>query len=66
MGNYVEIHCEKMRWFMDIFDIGKEALIHWNGTPIAKADRLGREAVNRIFWRGRWHFVTMDNKIVML
>ena len=63
MGNYIEIHSEKRRGRMDILDIGKEALIHWNGPPTAKADRLGREALDRIFGRGRWHFVTLDNKL---
>ena len=29
----------------------------------AKADRLGREALDRIFGRGRWHFITLDNKL---
>ena len=30
-------------------DIGKEALIHWNGPPLAKADSIGKAAINRIF-----------------
>ena len=28
MGNYVDIHADKNRVSMDIFNIGKEALIH--------------------------------------
>ena len=62
---------------MDISDIGKEAVIHWNGPPIAKADSIGEAAMNRIFKGGRffgnsnfsllfiiyrWNFVTMANK----
>ena len=48
---------------MDINDIGKEAYLHWNGPPTAKADRLRREALNRRLRRGRWHFITLDNKL---
>ena len=39
---------------MDISDIGKEAVIHWNGPPIAKADSIGEAAINRIFKGGRF------------
>ena len=63
MGNYVEIHSEKRRGSMGIFDTGMEALIHWNGPPIARADRLGKEALDRIFGQNRWHFITLDNKL---
>ena len=48
---------------MDIEDVGKEAFIHQNGPPTAQADRLGREALDRIFGRGRWHFISLDNKL---
>ena len=34
---------------MDVNDIGKEVFSQWNGPPAAKADRLRREALNRIF-----------------
>ena len=62
---------------MDISDIGREALIHWNGPPLGKADSIGEAAINRIFKGGRffsnlissllfiiyrWHFVTFGNK----
>ena len=53
MGNYVEIHSEKSRGRMDISDIGREALIHWNGPPLAKADRLGEASLDRVFGRNR-------------
>ena len=46
MGNYAELHGDKRRERMDIDDIGKEAFIHWNGPPTAKADRLRREALH--------------------
>ena len=49
MGNYVEMHADKRRGRMDISDIGKEALIHWNGPPIAKAGKLGEAALDRVF-----------------
>ena len=77
MGSYVEMHADKRRGTMDISDIGKEAVIHWNGPPIAKADSIGEAAMNRIFKGGRffgnsnfsllfiiyrWNFVTMANK----
>ena len=58
MGNYVEIHSEKRRGSMGIFDIGKESLIHWNGPPTARADRLGKEALDRIFGQNRWHLIS--------
>jgi hypothetical protein len=62
MGNLVEIHGDKRRGNMDISDIGKEALIDWNGPPLAKADRLGKEALDRHFGKGRWNFITRSNK----
>ena len=34
---------------MDIGDVGKEAMIHWNGPPIAKADSLGKAPLDRHF-----------------
>ena len=37
---------------MDIDDVSKEAFIHWNGPLL---QRLGREALDRIFGTGRWH-----------
>ena len=48
---------------MDINDIGKEAFLQWNSRPTAKADRLRRDVLDRIFRRGRWHFITLDNKL---
>ena len=47
---------------MDIEDIGKEAQIHWNGPPLAKADKLGEVSLDRIFGKGRWNFTTMANR----
>ena len=39
-----------LRTYCDhISDIGKEALIHWNGPPIAKAQKLGEAALDRVF-----------------
>ena len=63
MGNYIEIHSDKRRGRMDISDIGKEALIHWNGPPLTWADRLGEAALDRLFGRGRWNFITMANRV---
>jgi hypothetical protein len=63
MGNYIEIHSDKRRGRKDISDIGKEALIHWNGPPLARADRLGEAALDRLFGRGRWNFITMANRV---
>ena len=53
MGNYIEIHSDKRSGRMDISDIGKEALKHWNGPPLARDDRLGEAALDRIFGRNR-------------
>ena len=77
MGSYVEMHADKRRGTMDISDIGKEALIHWNGPPLARANSLGEAALDRhfggrdrflfiifaplFFILYRWHFVTMGN-----
>lgn len=47
---------------MGIEDVGKEAMIHWNGPPLAKADKLGRSTMDNIFGRGKWKFTTMANK----
>ena len=62
MGNLVEMHSDPRRGNMDIEDVGKEAMIHWNGPPLAMADRLGKGSMDRIFGRGRWNFTTMANK----
>ena len=62
MGNIVEIHSDSRRGSMDISDAGKEAMIHWNGPPLAKAERLGTEALDRIFGRGKWNFTTLGEK----
>ena len=60
--NCNETHSDKMCERIDISDIGKEALIHWNGPPLARADRLGKAALDRVFGRGRWNFIIMTNK----
>ena len=65
MGNYIEIHSDKRRGRMDISDIGKEALIHWNGPPLGRADRLGEAALDRLFGRGRWNFITQSQLHLM-
>ena len=62
MGNVVEIHSDPRRGTMDIEDVGKEALIAWNGPPIAQAEKLGHAVMNKIFGSSRWHFITMGNK----
>ena len=49
MGSIVEMHADKRRGRMDISDIGVEALIHWNGPPLAKADKLGEASLDRVF-----------------
>ena len=49
MGSYVEMHADKRRGTMDISDIGKEAMIHWNGPPLARANSLGEAALDRHF-----------------
>lgn len=49
MGSYVEMHADKRRGRMDISDFGVEALIHWNGPPLAKADKLGEASLDRVF-----------------
>ena len=59
MGNYVELHADTRRGRMDISDIGKEAMIHWNGPPIAMADTLGEAALDRHFGRNRLYWMTL-------
>ena len=49
MGSYAEMHAEQRRGSMDISDVGKEAMVHWNGPPIAMADILGEAALDRHF-----------------
>ena len=43
--------------------VARKPFLHWNDLPTAKAGRLRREALNRIFRRGRWHFITLDSKL---
>ena len=62
MGNYVELHSDKRRGRMDISDIGKEALIHWNGPSLARAGCLGEAALDRVFGRNKWNFITMTSR----
>ena len=63
---------------MDISDIGvEEALNHWNGHLLARADKLGEASLDRHFgrnrlfvycnfpikmWCYRWNFILMANK----
>ena len=58
----LEFHGDKRRGRMDIEDIGKEAQIHWNGPPLARANKLGEAALDRIFGKGRWDFTTLANR----
>ena len=62
MGNLVEIHSDPRRGNMEIDDVGREALKHWNGPPVGKAEKLGVEALNRVFGVGHWNFTTFANK----
>ena len=51
MGNYVELHADKRRGRMDISDIGVEAMIHWNGPPLAWA--LRGKSGQGVWWKGQ-------------
>ena len=62
MGNIVEIHSDTRRGKMELEDVGKEALIHWNGPPVSSADKLGVAALNIVFGGRQWNFVTWANK----
>jgi hypothetical protein len=39
MGNYIDLHSDKRRG-MEIDDVGREALIYWNGPPLHLAESL--------------------------
>ena len=43
--------------------VRREALINWNGPPVAKAMKLGVEALNRVFGIGHCNFTTWANKV---
>lgn len=62
MGNVVEIHSDSRRGNMDLEDAGKESLIHWNGPPVSRAEKLGVAALNSVFGAGHWNFLTWANK----
>ena len=62
MGNLVDMHSDKRRGRMDIESTGREAAIHWNCPPLAKADGLGHRALDRLFGHGKWNFVTNFNQ----
>ena len=49
MGNIVEVHCDKRRGRMDLEDVGKEASIHWNCPPLARADGLASRSLDKLF-----------------
>ena len=59
MGNYIDLHSDKRRG-MEIDDVGKEALIHWNGPPLHLAECLGIKSLNRKFKGTNWNFVTRN------
>ena len=62
MGSYVNYHSDKRRG-LDIEDVGREALIHWNGPPVDKAGHIGEAALDGKFGgRSNWRFVTHANK----
>ena len=62
MGNLVDMHSDKRRGRMELEIMGQEAAIHWNCPPLAKADGLGKRALNRLFGAGRWNFLTNSNQ----
>ena len=62
MGNLVDMHSDKRRGRMELENTGKEVAIHWNCPPLAKADGLGMRALDRLFGRGRWNFLTFNNQ----
>ena len=49
MGNYIEMHSDKRMGRIDVSGIEREALIHLNGRPLAKADKLGKASLHRVF-----------------
>ena len=57
MGNYIDIHVDKMRGSMNIDDLGQEAFIHWNGPSLHLADNLGKKSSDRYFKRSFWNFI---------
>ena len=62
MGSYVDYHSDQRRG-LDIEDVGREALIHWNGPPVHKACHIGEAALDgRFGGRSNWRFVTHANK----
>ena len=48
---------------IDISDIGKEVMIHWNGPPLDKADNLVKSFMDNHFGTGRWNFITLANDV---
>ena len=59
MGNLVEMHSDAKMGWMDISDVSKETMIHWNGPPLSKSDRLRRSMMDTIFGKGKWRFTTI-------
>ena len=57
MGNVLGMHCLKRRG-LNIYEVGKEAIIHWNGPPIHLCDSLGEKVMNQHFKGRPRHFVT--------
>ena len=43
---------------IELDEVGKETIIHWNGPPIHLCDSLGEKVMNRHFKGRPWHFVT--------
>ena len=59
MGNYIDLHSDKRRG-MEIDDVGKEAMVHWNGPPIHLAEKFGINSLNRKFKGTHWNFITKN------
>ena len=59
MGSVIDIHSDKRRG-LNIEDVGKESIIHWNGPPIHLCDSLGEKSLNRHFKGRLWHFMKKD------
>jgi hypothetical protein len=56
----------KRKGRFDISDVGVEAFINWNGSPVPVANSFALLEVSldkRFKGRGHWRFVTKENKL---
>ena len=57
MRSILDSKCDKRRGLI-FEEIGKESIVHKNGTLVPLFDNLGEQSLDSLFKGGLWYFVT--------